>query len=519
MTILVRALLSSALSAVAALIFYALAQSALGLTGLAAYAVGCVLSLAASAGIAFALLSGVGREMGDLGRALASLASGQFKTVLPECSSPGAAALREAADSIVNQLKRTLGNWKGLTEAVLIPYAIVDTKGRLTFCSAQALEMLERAGKPMDYEGMFFSEFFYGDKTRKALIVDIMEKNEGVVRDVEFKNFKGNTRFIKAALSPLHDLDGKVSGGLCMYLDYTEIRRKEEQIGCQGERMLSAVRIIEEISSSLGRAGQALSRQVASANKGAELQSRRAEETAAAMDQMNSAVMDVARNAESAAHRAGEAKSKAEDGARVVTRSVSAIRRVEDLTGSLKTSMDGLSERAVAIGRIMGVISDIADQTNLLALNAAIEAARAGDAGRGFAVVADEVRKLAEKTMTATHEVGEATTAIQGGVKHSMSGVDEAAKAVEQATALAGESGQALSAIVTLVAQTADQVRAIATAAEEQSAASGEIARAVDDVRRVSQETAREMTGAAGEVEAMSRLATDLHGALASLGE
>ena len=63
---------------------------------------------------------------------------------------------------------------------------------------------------------------------------------------------------------------------------------------------------------------------------------------------------------------------------------------------------------AEGIGRIMNVISDIADQTNLLALNAAIEAARAGDAGRGFAVVADEVRKLAEKTMTATKEVGDA---------------------------------------------------------------------------------------------------------------
>jgi len=159
---------------------------------------------------------------------------------------------------------------------------------------------------------------------------------------------------------------------------------------------------VEQIADSLAQASQVLASQVEGASKGAEMQSRRTEETATAMEEMNATVLEVARNAGSAAERAGQAQATAKEGEAVVERAVEAIRQVETLTGTLKRSMDGLAERAEAIGRIMGVISDIADQTNLLALNAAIEAARAGDAGRGFAVVADEVRKLAEKTMHAT---------------------------------------------------------------------------------------------------------------------
>ncbi|WP_243451239.1 methyl-accepting chemotaxis protein [Desulfovibrio psychrotolerans] len=169
-----------------------------------------------------------------------------------------------------------------------------------------------------------------------------------------------------------------------------------------------------------------------------------------------------------------------------------------------------MGTRAVDIGQVMNVINDIADQTNLLALNAAIEAARAGDAGRGFAVVADEVRKLAEKTMTATKEVGSAIQSIQESSKAAGSEMQQALAAVQEVTESANASGLALRRIVELADKTSMQVQSIATAAEEQSATSEQINRAVEEITRIATDTMETMNLAATDVFGLSGRASDL---------
>ena len=284
---------------------------------------------------------------------------------------------------------------------------------------------------------------------------------------------------------------------------------KEQAERAKAEGMLQAANQLESVVEVVTSASEELSAQIEQSSRGSEEQAQRVSETATAMEEMNATVLEVARNASQAAETADKAKHKAEGGSQVVTQVVKGIGEVQSSALELKIDMTALGNQAEGIGQILNVISDIADQTNLLALNAAIEAARAGDAGRGFAVVADEVRKLAEKTMTATKEVGDAIRGIQEGARKNISNVEHAVSKIDVATGLASKSGEALDEIVLLVDLTTDQVRSIATASEQQSAASEEINRSIEDVNRISSETSdamRQSAQAVGELAHQSQV-------------
>ncbi len=312
------------------------------------------------------------------------------------------------------------------------------------------------------------------------------------------------------------ELAQKMTGEAKTALAEAEVAKEKAQ-AARREGLLEAAAQLEDVVNALSSASEELSAQVTQVGRGTDIQRERTAETAAAMEEMNATVLEVARNAADAATSAEAAKTQAKTGNAVVGGVVTAIEDVRRRTETMKDSLGALGRQAQAIGQIMTVITDIADQTNLLALNAAIEAARAGDAGRGFAVVADEVRKLAEKTMSATKEVGTAIGSIQASTKSNIAEMDAAAQAVGACTGQAGEAGAALQRIVDIVERTTDQVRSIATASEQQSSASEEINRAVEDVNRISSETAEGMTQAEAAIRELASLAGRLKELMDSL--
>lgn len=323
-------------------------------------------------------------------------------------------------------------------------------------------------------------------------------------------NSGGRDLSFSTAGIPLFDMDGTVAGFIETLTDFTDLREQQAT-------MIGVAQQATDIAVRVAAASEELSAQVDQISQGAELQRSRVESTASAMTEMNATVLEVARSAGQASEQSDMTREKAQSGADLVNDVVNSINMINSAATKLQENMRELGKQAEEIGTVMNVISDIADQTNLLALNAAIEAARAGEAGRGFAVVADEVRKLAEKTMSATQEVGSSISSIQNVARTNINEMTNAVKNIGEATELANSSGDALQEIVNLASSNSAVVASIATAAEEQSATSEEINRAIDEINSVIGETTQGMRESAVAVQDLSNTAQELRRVMESL--
>ncbi len=244
--------------------------------------------------------------------------------------------------------------------------------------------------------------------------------------------------------------------------------------------------------------------------QGAETQKDRTDQVAIAMREMSSTVMQVAENCNKASQASRKAADAARQGGTIVEDTLVKMRAIADSVGQTANKLEDLGKSSDQIGRIIGVIDDIADQTKMLALNAAIEAARAGELGRGFAVVADEVRNLAVRTSNATKEITQMIKGIQlethSAVEAMQSGTQQVQLGVESTT----QAGASLHEIIKSSESVGNMVMTIATAATEQTSATEEINANIEQIAGITQGTTSGAIESAKAVQELSSLAMDL---------
>ncbi|OSM04213.1 putative methyl-accepting chemotaxis sensory transducer [Magnetofaba australis IT-1] len=176
-----------------------------------------------------------------------------------------------------------------------------------------------------------------------------------------------------------------------------------------------------------------------------------------------------------------------------------------------------LDASAEEIGKVVGVIKNIADQTNMLALNASIEAAGAGEAGKGFAVVANEVKGLAQQTGDATAMISKQIGDIQANTREASRSAREMAEQVigvqssiqEIIDNVAEQQGRS-EQLVAHMDQVAEASQGVMRNAHELDAAAQEVARTTMESANGANEIAHnseESAGFAASVAEQSRMA------------
>jgi methyl-accepting chemotaxis protein len=286
------------------------------------------------------------------------------------------------------------------------------------------------------------------------------------------------------------------SAGKALNQMKNSLREMIQSIASTAEHVASAS---EEISSSATQQAQ-----------GSETQKDQTSQVATAMQEMSSTVLQVSDNSNKAAEAARKAADTAKQGGSIVEETLTKMRRIAESVGATAKKMEELGKSSDQIGRIIGVIDDIADQTNLLALNAAIEAARAGEQGRGFAVVADEVRKLAERTTTATKEIAQMIKNIQDETKVAVTAMEAGTKQVEEGVTSTATAGDSLRQIIDMSNQVGEMITHIATAATEQSSATEQVNNNMDQIAQLVKEAAVGAQQSAKACQDLSGLALDL---------
>jgi methyl-accepting chemotaxis protein len=441
-----------------------------------------------------------------------AVARGNFRAAFAGPIPGDLGRLQTSLEKMLTTLKDKFSFAEGVLTAIAdsSPFMILDAEGKITHTNRLLLELSEKDGNPQDYVGQTPGQFFHGNASRETRTAQAARTRQAFHGDITMPQSSGSTKTIRVAATPIADDEGKPLGLFGFYTDLTTLRRQEEEIARQREKLLELGQQADILARSVAEATSAMSGLVTKAARGAQFQTGKLANSSQAMAVMDQQTRSMADQAREVSRDAAGAMDKAKQGDAAVGEVATSIERINTLARQLLQGMEELGSQAREIGAITVVISDIADQTNLLALNAAIEAARAGEAGRGFAVVADEVRKLAEKTMTATGDVTRAVTTIQQGITGNIASTQEAGTAIEACTDLAAHSGQALSAIVAIVASTATRVEAMASLADDLSEQGQGISQNLSSIKSISDDTVSGMRQAATAVSDLTQRTGEL---------
>jgi methyl-accepting chemotaxis protein len=291
-----------------------------------------------------------------------------------------------------------------------------------------------------------------------------------------------------------------------------EVSRLLKALATMQQNLRETLQAISGSATQLAAAADELNAVTLDSTQGLQQQNNEIEQAATAVNEMTTAVEEVARNAVSTSDATRQSSESAHLGQERVSETANAISALASEVQHTGELVQSLANQSQDIGKVLEVIRAIAEQTNLLALNAAIEAARAGESGRGFAVVADEVRALAHRTQQSTLEIEQMVQGMRSGSSLALDSMNASATRAASTLQLAERAGEALVAITSSVHEIHERNLVIASAAEEQAQVAREVDRNLVNIRDLSVRSATGADQTSTSSHELSKLANTLQG-------
>lgn len=228
-----------------------------------------------------------------------------------------------------------------------------------------------------------------------------------------------------------------------------------DELGLLSRAVQGTMNKLKEILTTMKVASANINKNTKEVQNSSAMMSQNTSEQAAALEEVASALNEIAEMAEFTSQESKQTELSANRSSQMADESQKTVMETA-------TSMNKIAEKIV-------IIQEIAGQTRLLSLNASIEAARAGDYGKGFSVVASEVSKLAELSANSATEI------------------DDLAKG---SVTVAHSAGEKLQTLTPEIRKTAELVIKITGSGERQAQAVQQINSAIQQVNHITQESA-----------------------------
>jgi methyl-accepting chemotaxis protein PixJ len=316
----------------------------------------------------------------------------------------------------------------------------------------------------------------------------------------------------KSALDLLMAVDPVSRGDLTVRAQVTE-----DEIGTVADSYNSTIRSLRQIVEQVQTATKAVSQtttgsetKVKNMASEAVLQVEAIANALVQIEAMSKSSRGVAARAKSATEKVQIANRVVQAGDAAMNRTVSSINSVQFTVAEAAKKVKQLGESSQKVSKVVKLIRNIAAQTNMLALNASIEAARAGEEGQGFAVVAEQVRALAQRSATATTEIGQIIEDIQAQTNEVVLAMESGTEQVNTSTQQVEEAKQQLSQIAKVSAQVNKLVQEIAQAAAQQTETSTKVGQTIQDVAVIANNTQEQSGSVADSFNDLLKVAQEL---------